>query len=686
MTHDEPSTTTPFSDDTEAVSPRQGGGPSAGGIQVGSRVGPYRIIRHIAHGGMGTVYLAEREDHFKQRVALKTLHPDKTTDSVLKRFYAERQILADLDHPHIARIYDGGATAGTLPFFVMEYVEGEPFDLACRALDLRGRLKLFQKICGAVHHAHRSLIVHRDLKPSNILVTESGEPKLLDFGIAKLLGPDEDGGMARDRTDLGPMTVAFASPEQLSGEPLTIGTDIYSLGVLLYKVLTGRHPHHRPGISTGELMRAICFEAPALPSDIAEPDLAPKLAGDLDAILLKTLAKRPEARYDSAAQLAEEIQAHLEDRPIRAWRGTWAVRLRKRARRNKLGLVALVTLLTFTSTVTLLWRHAVTQQVAAEQARVQAERTRDFILDFFEAIEPDRRVDGALNLKNVLDSGRRTLEKALHDEPEVRADLLGTLATVYYALALHDDALNLQIEAVEVRRATHPVDPRKLAVDLNNLASSHFSQGRVEEAETLFREAITLYEAAGDRNELKASANLAVALSRQGKIADALETYEKALLRVAEESWDNAPVTADVFYGLGAAHKHRGNYPAAATAFRRALRIYDLDPQTKPTRLGQVKSSLGEVLHELGRLSEARIFLEETLAIRRRVLGDDHPSTAGSRRKLAQLLMDLGELEQAEALLKLAGGTYDALGDDVGAARVREAQVRLEELAGPGDS
>lgn len=655
---------------------------------IGTRVGPYRILEKIARGGMGAVYLAEREDHFKHRVALKMIHSERITDGMLKRFFAERQILADLEHPHIARILDGGATHGSLPYFVMEHVEGEPVDRACAELSLRQRLRLFQKICNAVHYAHRNLIVHRDLKPSNILVTSEGEPKLLDFGIAKLLRQDRlPSDPTETRKDFGPMTLAYASPEQLSGGPITISTDIYALGVLLYNLLSGRHPHQGSRGSTATLIQAIRFEPPSAPSQAASQELSGRVVGDLDAIVLKALSKEPEERYNSAAQLAEEIQLHLEDLPIRAWRGTWWGRLRKTARRHKLAFASAILLLAFSSAVSVLWRHAVHQQTMAEQARVQAERTqtqaertRDFIVEFFMSIEPDRSPGPEIDLKQVLDSGRYKLEDSLKDEPEVRADLLGTLAFVYHALALHDDALELQEEAVAHRRDLRPTDTRKLAGDLTNLANSYYSREEYQRAEKILREALVLWNQLGDPYQLNAMANLATALKWQDKTEEALEVYNEGLRRAAELSLEREPNSAALYYGLGATHKRLGDVAAAELHLRQALEIYGAHPDSKPSRIAQMASSLGETLHTLGQHSEARRYLEEALNIRQQRFGSQHPKTAASQRKLALLLVDLGKYDVAEGLLQQAGDTYSILEDEAGAAATSKAWDYLRNL------
>lgn len=633
---------------------------------------------------MGTVYLAEREDHFKQRVALKTVHAEEVSTGLLQRFYAERQILADLNHPHIARIFDGGATQGTLPFFVMEYVEGEPFDRACAKLDLRQKLELFQKVCAAVHHAHQNLIVHRDLKPSNILVTADGEPKLLDFGIAKLLRHEsaERDGSQKKRPDLGPMTIAFASPEQLKGDPINISTDIYSLGVLLYLILSGKHPYHEPEIETPDLVRIILHDEPVPPSRAAGAETQRAIAGDLDMITLQCLEKSPEDRYDSAAQLAEEIRRHLDDYPIRAWRGTRFGRLRKAVRRHKLLAASVVFLLLFSTTITVLWRYAVQQEIEAKQAQSRSERTRDFILDFFKSVEPDLRPGTGIDLEQIVDRGRESLEDALHDEPEVRADLLGTLAMIYHALALYDEALKLQEEAAQQRRLLRPVDRRKLAIDLNNLANSYYSRKDFEKAERIFRESLPHWKRLGDPYELNAMANLAAVLVWQGRVPEAVELLEEALTRANALSMESTLNAAALHFGLGVAHLRLEKLSDAEGQLRKALSIYSSDPQAKPSRLAQVESSLGEVLQAQGRLSDAHRYLESALGIRSSLFGERHLRTAGSQKKLALLLIEQGELSSAEVLLEKAGRTYSALGNEAGAAEIRRAQERLFQSEG----
>jgi eukaryotic-like serine/threonine-protein kinase len=327
-----------------------GGGPEAD--LLGRRIGAYRLVRLLGRGGMGAVYLAERaDDAFRQRVAIKLLPWALATAEARHRFQLERQTLARLEHPHIARLLDGGETADGLPYLVMEYVDGEPIDQFCQRqdLDLVRRLQLFREVCDAVAHAHRNLVVHRDLKPGNILVTAAGAVKLLDFGIAKLLpGAETDETLPLTLAGRLLLTPLFASPEQVRGEPVTTATDVYALGLLLFRLLVGAHPYRFATESPVEVARVVCDQPPPRPSVAATagaaglglPALRRRLRGDLDNIVLTALRKEPERRYASVEALAEDLRRHLEQLPVRARPDTPGYRAAKFARRHRLGLVA----------------------------------------------------------------------------------------------------------------------------------------------------------------------------------------------------------------------------------------------------------------------------------------------------------------------------------------------------------
>lgn len=373
---------------------------------IGRKVGNYELLRELGRGGMGTVWLAKRADRqFEKLVAIKLLKRGTDTEEVLRRFYAERQILARLDHPNIARLLDGGETEDRLPYFVMEYVEGARLtEFAwAQSLSLGERLRLFIKICSAVQFAHQNLVVHRDLKPANILVTAECEPKLLDFGVAKLLAQGDD---AWQITIAGQerFTPAYASPEQVRGEPITTITDVYSLGALLYEILTGTTPHRFSSKTptTTQLHRVICDKEPLRPSAAAkDAEAGKKFRGDLDTILLRALAKEPKRRYRSAAQLGDELRRYLENRPVRARPDTVFYRTGKFLRRNKVGTAAAVLV------ALALIGGVVMTELQARQTKRQFQQTRrlahSVLFDYHDAIA---RLPGstAVRKKLVTDS------------------------------------------------------------------------------------------------------------------------------------------------------------------------------------------------------------------------------------------------------------------------------------------
>ena len=401
------------------------------GAAEGARIGPYRIVGEAGHGGMGTVYIAERDDdQYRKRVALKVVRGGPGLDSQLvRRFVEERQILASLDHPNIARLLDGGVTGDRSPWFAMEFVGGLPLDRYCDAhrLSIERRLALFLDACNAVQYAHRNLVVHRDLKPSNILVTDTGEVKLLDFGIAKLLAQSA----AADRspvtqTELRLLTPEYASPEQVRGEPVSTTSDVYSLGVVLFGLLTGGRPHQHAGRA---LERAVLEEEPERPSAVAirapveaaaarglTPErLRRRLRGDLETIVLMALRKEPERRYLTVEQLAGDLRCYLDGRPVTARRNSWAYRAGKFVARNPGGVAAAIGL-----TVLLVGFGVVTAAQSARTARERdkAKQLAGFLTELFAAPDPWRNRGQSVTAREMLDSGAVRLDRQLRDQPE----------------------------------------------------------------------------------------------------------------------------------------------------------------------------------------------------------------------------------------------------------------------------
>src|SRR6266853_795830 len=344
-----------------------------GRVYEGRRIGTYRVLREIGRGGMGTVYLAARaDDAFQKLVAIKIIRRGLDTDDIIQRFRSERQILAMLDHPNIARLLDGGSTDEGLPYFVMEHIEGEPIDLYCDRLKvtITERLKLFQGICAALRYAHQNLVIHRDIKPGNVLVTKEGVPRLLDFGIAKLLAPGTSVG-ERTLTGPRPLTPEYASPEQIRGETITTSSDVYSLGVLLYGLLTGKKPYRLASRTPAEMERAICAE-PERPSVAVGSMPGRRLRGDLDNIVLMAMRQEPQRRYASVEQFSEDIRRHLEGLPVIARPDTAGYRAAKFIARHKAGVAAaaLLVLTLMAGVVATAWQARVARLETTKAQRI----------------------------------------------------------------------------------------------------------------------------------------------------------------------------------------------------------------------------------------------------------------------------------------------------------------------------
>src|SRR5215475_12190576 len=381
---------------------------------TGERVGPYRVKRLIGRGGMGDVYEAERDDEqFRQQVAIKIIKRGMDTEFVRDRFLRERQILASLDHPHIARLIDGGATPDGSPYFVMEFVAGEPITDYCRrqSLSVNEKLKLFLKVCSAVQYAHQKLVVHRDLKPSNILIDEDGEPKLLDFGIAKLLSPDGSQPQTRTETALRLMTPEYASPEQARGQAVATTTDVYSLGVVLYELLTDRRPYEFRTYSPAEIERTICDTGIEEPSKVvgrmtgADAKLARQLAGDLDNIAMMAMRIEPERRYQSVEQFSEDIRRHLAGMPVVARKDTFGYRAGKFVRRHKAGVAILAPLIVLAVAMTDQAARIARERDRANQETATAQAATQSLVAMFEVADPDKARGNVITARELLDRG-----------------------------------------------------------------------------------------------------------------------------------------------------------------------------------------------------------------------------------------------------------------------------------------
>jgi tetratricopeptide (TPR) repeat protein/predicted Ser/Thr protein kinase len=655
------------------------------------RVGSWRLLRELGRGGMGVVYLAERMgDQFRQRAALKLVHGGMGGGEILARFRRERQILAGLNHPFIARLLDGGCAEDGRPYLTMEYVEGRPLTTYCRerALDLEDRLRLFVEICHAVQHAHVRLVVHRDLKPSNILITDAGEPRLLDFGIAKVLAEDEN-GTTLTRTGLPLMTPEYAAPEQLDGKAVSTATDVYALGLILYELLAGRHPFRdRVGPATGN---PTARREPPRPS-LAASDraLRRRLTGDLDTIVLMALREEPARRYASAEALARDVERHLAGLPVSARPDTVGYRARKFARRHRWGVAVSA------AAMLLLIAFAVAM---AEQARLtarqrdRAERVSKYLVELFSVPNPLGE-GGNITAREILDRGALRIDAELAAEPEVQADLLDTMGRVYRAIGVFDRAQQLLQRSVDLRSRTGGADdPRTLSslAALGNVLvrASQFDEGIRMFRQTFERERRAL--GADHETTLRTMNDLAFWLGVMGRWKEAEALHRDVLERRRRRYGDVHSETVWSVSDLGVVLMRQGRYAEAEPLLAEAVRIWRRvrspgDPDS--FREAVFESSLASLYLGQKRYAEAEPIFVETLETIRRVMGPENLHTISAMKDLAVLWYSTGRLQDSETMLRktleisrrvLGPRHFDTLQSTYGLAVVVAGQGRLEE-------
>jgi non-specific serine/threonine protein kinase/serine/threonine-protein kinase len=637
--------------------------PAAEPDVAGRRIGPYRVLGVAGRGGMGLVYRAVRDDDvFRKTVALKLVHGGAGPEH-LRRLAREREILARLQHPNIATILDGGSSDEGQPYLVMEYVEGEAIDAYCaaRSLGTRRRLELFRTVCGAVHYAHQNLVVHRDLKPQNVLVTADGQPKLLDFGIAKLLAAGVDPDHAPTATLLPLMTPAYASPEQVRGRPVTTASDVYSLGVLLYELLTGRRPYAASLDSLERLLEAVCDTEPQAPSamvrsgprDASRPTASPaELRGDLDTIVLKALRKEPERRYLSVQELSDDVRRHLEGQPVLARADTLAYRASKFIRRHRAGVAAgvllLVSLLGGLGTTFWQWRRAEANRLRAEKRFADVrELAGAFLFEFHDAIATLPGATAARRL--VVDRAAQYLDSLSRD---ARGDvgLQRELAAAYQRLG------EAQGGAGEA-----------------NLGDSRAALASYERALAIRR---ALLASPGDAEDVEALAHLELKLSRvvgaggdwnhaAGMAREAATRLEGLAGRSAR---DLRGALAAVYHQLGYIEARRGEEDAALAWLRRAVAANEAFSGAHPgdrsaaANLARVQSELVERLQRRGERREAVALAGSARNILERLV-ETEPNNARFQRDLVYVL-------------NVGAGAAEAAGDP--ALAVVQAQRALE--------
>ncbi len=640
---------------------------------IGRRIGSYRIKHVIGEGGMGVVYLAVRDDHeFQRQVAIKIIKRGMDTAALLKRFRNERQTLAVLNHPNICRLLDGGSTGDGQPYFIMEYIDGLPIDKYCdlHKLTISQRLKLFRKVCAAVQYAHQNLIVHRDLKPANILVAPDGEPKLLDFGLAKILDADAS-GQTLELTAAGVrfLTPEFASPEQMEGNPITTASDVYSLGAILYILLSGYRPYYFKNRSRIEIERVICRELPAAPSSrlksgmthdeqrlpapetvsenrlVSVDKLKKILSGDLDNIVLMALRKEPHRRYQSVEQLLDDIRRHRAGRPVIAGKDTFRYRSGKfiRRRRGVLASLTLVMLVLIVSVANIMWQ---SRQVNREAAK--ARQTIAYLKEMLAASDP-YDAEKEMTIVELLDKASENIETALKNQPEIEAEVRSILANSYMNSGKFEQALTQFRQALEINRKLFGDKSLPVAANLHDLGLVKHYQGKFDQADSLYLRAIKLYELLAS----EPSRRYAEAVNDRGLLlldfsrVDEAEGWLQRSLAMFRQLSDQDNIATGL-QNLGYSYDLKGDYENAEKFYRESLALNKKLYGEENIAIARNLNNLASVLMSKGDTLEAVQLLDRSFELRKKILGNEHPDVTLAMHNLAHFLNIQGDYQQAE--------------------------------------
>jgi eukaryotic-like serine/threonine-protein kinase len=649
--------------------------PLAAKDRSGQRIGAYELLRRIGRGGMGEVYEAHRPGiDFEQKIAIKLLRRGLDSEDIVRRFLRERRILAQLEHPGIARLIDGGLSDDGLPYLVMEYVDGQSLIEAAnaRSLDLATRLQLFLRICDAVTYAHRRLIVHRDLKPSNVLLTADNQPKLLDFGIAKLL--DEVDEEHLTSTGMRVLTPGYAAPEQILGHPISTATDVYALGVILYELITGLSPHQRRGKDLERVTRDLEQESITRPSaallqsllatgtaQIERQRLARQLNGDIDTIVLHALKREPERRYQDAAELADDIRRHLNGHPVRAEADTLSYRMRKFVTRHRGGVTAasLALLGIVSGLLIALWQAGVArdQALRAEHQAERAELIKDFFASMFHNSSPMRQRRGAqLTAREWIEDAASRIDTDLKDAPEAQAEIRVALSQVLLEFDADTEAAALLEPALVHLRTAGKSSANTLSSALQLLSRIQRKRGELDAAQQSIEQALLANADIADRQlrldgslqirtyqltlaNARAQPDQALSIAR-ALLADRIERYGQNDTRVAVD-WNN----------LGATLIKLGHSAESESSLMRALALLQADPKSPEARQANVFTSLCIAQLGQGKLASALASANQAEEIAIRSMGSDSQITQRVLGCKTKALSYLGRNEEVMAIV-----------------------------------
>jgi serine/threonine-protein kinase len=649
----------------------------------GKIIGNYKVIKQIAEGGMGSVFLAERADgQFEQKVALKIIKPGMNSNEIIKRFLSERQILARLQHPNIAKLLDGGLTDDNLPYFTMEYVEGEPIDEYCdkNNLSVEERLKIFITVCSAIQYAHHNLVIHRDIKPSNIMIKKDGTVKLLDFGIAKVLSEDTlNEGENLTQTGLHVMTPEYASPEQIKSEHVTTSTDIYSLGLVLYELLTGEKVHNIKNYSPVEMEKAICYTQPQKPSGIIKsvqtkdkikadqisikrntlPDkLKKKLSGDLDNICLTALRKEPENRYSSVEQFKGDIENFLEERPVTARQSTINYRTKKFILRHKVAVVSSLLIFLIVASLTTFYTFQLKQERDTAQAEAdKANEVSGFLKNIFKVSDPYNARGDTITARELLDKGAEKINRSLSNQPEVKAELLDLIGQVYLNMGMYNKADSLIKKGLAIREKFDKTGT-DIENSLNSLSNVYLFKGEYSKAAAVLKRAVSLHESLSQKDDsayTSTLSNLAWSYYATGKYLKSDSTYIYLINILKKKYGIKNEFMLTQMNNLALNYHEEGKYEKSDSLFQITLNLEKSVYGNKPhPELSTTMYNYGELLRDKGNYTKAEEMFKSALAMDLKLHGPVNPDVAYSTQGLASFYLAEGHYNEAHKLFRRA--------------------------------